>query len=313
MEKNTLNVVIIHKGNSWYLQETIDCLIRQGYSNKVVLIGDDNNNCFAGIVQHINIKSLETEDLLQFRDKYIHISTNPLDYERFCFERWFYLKNYVQNFDCGQFILIDSDVLLFAKPQYFLSRTDCDIMLTLPHNPSIIYFRNKSVAVEIANLIFDIYDTPQIILTQHIIQRQLKGEYSSQGAAWRASKNNAPHFSDMDLLQEFFLICKNRNSSKLLYNKKFNFKPYLFEAPRPENESSEPYFCSNYSVIRNDPSLHLTWNGSKLHLSSGREIGSLHFQSTHGKKFISVVNSICKNTRKASYHHPSPDSINISL
>lgn len=45
---------------------------------------------------------------------YVHLSSNPPEFEKICFRRYFLLAEYLRhNPDCHEFVLIDSDVLLF--------------------------------------------------------------------------------------------------------------------------------------------------------------------------------------------------------
>ncbi|WP_295178309.1 hypothetical protein ACLUPT_16955 [Variovorax sp. SCN45] len=50
----------------------------------------------------------------RFRHAYVHLSSNPPEFERICFRRYFLLAQYLSAHpECRDFVLIDSDVLLF--------------------------------------------------------------------------------------------------------------------------------------------------------------------------------------------------------
>ncbi|MGJ7530234.1 hypothetical protein [Variovorax sp. GB1P17] len=50
----------------------------------------------------------------RFRHAYVHLSSNSPEFEKICFRRYFLLAQYLAaNPECREFVLIDSDVLLF--------------------------------------------------------------------------------------------------------------------------------------------------------------------------------------------------------
>jgi hypothetical protein len=60
-----------------------------------------------------------TWDALKFRWRYKHTSDSPLRYERFCFIRWYYIREFVRRHRIGRFCLLDTDILLFSPIETF--------------------------------------------------------------------------------------------------------------------------------------------------------------------------------------------------
>jgi hypothetical protein len=56
----------------------------------------------------------ESSSIELFRRIYKHMSANPYDYELFCFSRWFYVLDYMREFDIDIVLHLDSDALLFS-------------------------------------------------------------------------------------------------------------------------------------------------------------------------------------------------------
>lgn len=62
-------------------------------------------------IHSINIDEQQSLDLSDFKDDYVHLSTNHVHMERLCFERWFILRNYMRKHDITRAIFLDVDVV----------------------------------------------------------------------------------------------------------------------------------------------------------------------------------------------------------
>lgn len=104
-------VIFIHKGYQPYLEYTIKQSLKK---NDVVFIGDTSLP-----FQHPQLKTEKIRDhydgIDEFSKLYVHLNTTPFDYELFCFNRWFILKNYMKKNNLSTVFYVDSDVLLFTK------------------------------------------------------------------------------------------------------------------------------------------------------------------------------------------------------
>lgn len=109
-------IIILHKGNHDYLKV---CIKQAKYSNpssRIILIGDNSNKKCAlnEGVEHYLISDY-FKSALEFAKNYKHYSTNNYNYELFCFQRWFIIKDFIDSQGIDKFIHIDSDVLLFKN------------------------------------------------------------------------------------------------------------------------------------------------------------------------------------------------------
>ncbi len=108
----SIQIVFIHRGNSWYLPY----VIRQAaYVNRsecpIVLLGDTKQSG-AGIVQ---LDSLQNTKAERFLNCYEHMSSNPHSFEELCFLRWFYLLEHMRRESIDNVLHVDSDVLLYSS------------------------------------------------------------------------------------------------------------------------------------------------------------------------------------------------------
>tara|TARA_R110000868_G_scaffold265860_2_gene524744 strand:+ start:975 stop:1790 length:816 start_codon:yes stop_codon:yes gene_type:complete len=104
-------VILIHKGYQEYLGYTIK---QANKNNFVHLIGDTNPNLTLGNYEFNNMGDY-LEDCDEFRQHYQHLNTTPLDYEVFCYQRWFVLRNFMKQNNLDTVFYIDSDVMLFGE------------------------------------------------------------------------------------------------------------------------------------------------------------------------------------------------------
>ncbi len=105
-------IVFIHQGNSWYLPYALYQAQMVNPDRLISLLG--NGQSWRGI-KTIALTDLESEEIRQFRANYQHLSTNPKEFELFCWLRWFYLSNYLQKNHIPAVLYLDSDALLYSS------------------------------------------------------------------------------------------------------------------------------------------------------------------------------------------------------
>lgn len=105
-------VVLIHMGNPDYLQYSIGKALER---NEVILIGDTKPNILNDRFSFYNISDYLTDEYNTFVKNYKHLSTNPYNFELFCFLRWFVLKEFMCRQNIEVTFYIDSDVMLYVN------------------------------------------------------------------------------------------------------------------------------------------------------------------------------------------------------
>jgi len=104
-------IVFVHKGNPFYLKYTLKQVKYFNPESTIYLLGDDSNNKYP-FVTHVPLNKYSTSAKV-FAGLYKHRSSNDYQYELFCFERWFCIKDFIEEFKLESFIYLDSDVLAF--------------------------------------------------------------------------------------------------------------------------------------------------------------------------------------------------------
>jgi len=107
-------IVFIHKGDSWYLPYVLYQAKHINPDSDIVLIGDGFS--YAGI-RNETLDNYQSDDLQNFINNYIHMSTNPEKFELFCWLRWFHLLEYMCRNNVQSVLHLDSDVLLYSSIQ----------------------------------------------------------------------------------------------------------------------------------------------------------------------------------------------------
>jgi hypothetical protein len=289
----SLSVFLVHRGDSWYLRNSIAALRRAGYTD-IYLLGDDANRHHAGVT-HLPLQELRSEQVLRLEARYVHLAVTPPDYERFCFQRWLYLAEAVHRTQPSQVLLIDSDVLMFAGPEQMASFQDAQYYQILRHNPSVVYFTDPKVLDALCAFLLDIYDRPEAELRSHIAARQAKRQYSSQGPAFFDRYPGALHFSDMDMLQEFWEACDGAVGRISRQTPQGSIRHALL--PGLANPSPSMLFDSNFASMRGRV---FTYDGTRLRVGDGVPVGSLHFQGM-SKRYMSLVDAICSAPVRARF------------
>ena len=139
-------IIFTHKGNPRYLKHALNNARKSNPNSRVILLGDDTNKKI-NKNEHFYIKDyfFSAKD---FEKKYIYQSSNKYEFELFCFQRWFVLKDFVTVNDIEHFIACDSDVLIYEDlSQYFdYSQWKKDYLNVVDRNgPQCVYFTKESI------------------------------------------------------------------------------------------------------------------------------------------------------------------------
>lgn len=107
---NTIPTIIIHSGFQNYLEYTIR---QASKNNKVYLLCNVDINLGLENFETLNFNSL-SDGFDDLKKNYVHLNTTPFEYELFCYQRWFILKNFMSMKKLDVVFYIDSDVLLYV-------------------------------------------------------------------------------------------------------------------------------------------------------------------------------------------------------
>jgi hypothetical protein len=98
-------LIFVHNGNQSYLDNVFEMTRLFNPTLRIILLGDESNKLIAlkHNVEHYSY-SLYYETI-----PYEHFSPNPKEYELFCFERWFILRNFMKEQKIDKIVYSDSD------------------------------------------------------------------------------------------------------------------------------------------------------------------------------------------------------------
>lgn len=106
-------ILIVHQGNTFYLGLVLKQIKLFNPDSRICLISDESTKSYDFVEHHdINIYS---EGMRSFARVYKHLSSNPYNYELFCFQRWFIINEFVRTNKIENFLCMDSDVLLYCN------------------------------------------------------------------------------------------------------------------------------------------------------------------------------------------------------
>ena len=141
-------------GVSDYLQYSLKKALEK---NRVILIGDkdpqikNNQFKFYAVNQYIN------DDFKKFATLYEHLSTNPYNFELFCFLRWFLVKELMVREKIDISFYIDSDVMLYVDVNNEIHKFKQYDFTLLHRTAAISSFITISGINNFCNLLLNIY------------------------------------------------------------------------------------------------------------------------------------------------------------
>lgn len=95
------------------MYDALPQVVRFNRSSRVHLIGDETNRRFGRLVNHHLIDDY-WKQAAAFGEVYEHHSSNPAPFERFCFQRWFVLQEFVESRGIDRFAYVDTDTMVYC-------------------------------------------------------------------------------------------------------------------------------------------------------------------------------------------------------
>ena len=109
------NIIITHKGNPKYLKYVLAQLKATNPSANIILMGDKSNNKYP-YIKHVMLSDYSTL-ANKFANIYIHKNSTDINYELFCYQRWFCVLEYMTKHHLEDVFSLDSDVLVYDNLQ----------------------------------------------------------------------------------------------------------------------------------------------------------------------------------------------------
>lgn len=137
-------IIIVHRGNSFYLEPVLRQIRLFNPESRICLISDSSTNKY-DFIEHHDINQYMT-GANEFSKIYVHMSINPFDYELFCFQRWFIIRDFIRLHRMSYFLCLDSDVLLYCNVDEIFSKyISFDFTVCKEMGPCFSSFNNFSI------------------------------------------------------------------------------------------------------------------------------------------------------------------------
>ena len=129
----------------------------------IVLMGDKNNSRNYEFYKKYNIKHVLIDHYysaaLAFNEIYKHEGPNHFLYERFCFERWLIINEYVQhNSISGNICCLDSDALLYQELDTIFNLMSADLAVCDVVGPQYLIIKKAIILKKYCEFIFKCFD-----------------------------------------------------------------------------------------------------------------------------------------------------------
>jgi len=165
-----LPVLFFQAGDARHLPYTFWQAKHWAGGSPLILLGDESNRHYRGRgLEHVPIRDFASA-VSRLRDLYVHISSNTAEFEFFCLARWLVMEEFARRQGLREFLCLDSDVLIYAKPVDIVSRVPVCRMATVwfgdlggkfaSVSPGTTYIRDPSILVEIQSHIMQFYSNP---------------------------------------------------------------------------------------------------------------------------------------------------------
>ncbi len=105
------NIIITHKGNPSHLKYVLAQIRESNPRANIVLMGDASNDKYP-FVKHAYLDDYFTA-AREFANVYVHKNATSVEYELFCYQRWFCVYEYMKAHNLTDVFALDSDVLLY--------------------------------------------------------------------------------------------------------------------------------------------------------------------------------------------------------
>lgn len=155
MEK--MNIIFIHRGDSWYLSYALKQVKKSNPNANIILLGDESNKKYP-FIKHFEISDY-SKAADNFAQLYKHLSTTSYEHELFCIQRWFIWLEFMQIHNLSSAMFPDTDVLIFQDIKGFISSVPNDYYYSkgTTNHMGFVFFKNIDKLKLVCNYITNSY------------------------------------------------------------------------------------------------------------------------------------------------------------
>ena len=151
----SIPIVFIHAGDDDYLYYSLIQAKMSNPSSNVFLLGDCANRKYESeFVHHFMMEDFFT-GAFEFAGVYRHESPNTYEYELFCFQRWFVLRDFMRALGIERCCYLDSDIMLYED-------IDDPVYHSFTNVWTMLSFNTMRTLEDFCNLVSDYYRDPHL-------------------------------------------------------------------------------------------------------------------------------------------------------
>lgn len=262
-------IIFIHKGNSFYLKDSL--WQAKQYNKRVILLGDESNNQYPEIEFHLmNRYSSGAQYLAQI---YKHFgSLHTYDYQLFCFQRWFILKEFMEANNIPMCFYCDSDIMLYCNisEENMLRPYDLALIIDLENGGASghsSFWKNIDILHQFCAHILYSY------------MNQTKLNYWENFYHTVCIPNNW-EISDMNALSEFGSALWQRDKNAVMSLEKIIADNSIYDVNINEIENSTDYDVIKFPAMQS-PVKNITWTNNLPYCYNKKLKKFIRFKTLH--------------------------------
>jgi hypothetical protein len=133
-------IILIHRGDSFYLAHTIAQARNSNPESRLILLGDRSNSFYLGVEHHRYEDYFEEAREFSKLFTYEHFPNYQYPWILFCHQKYFALRDFVRAQGIDKLLLIDSDVLVYENVgPYFEHFKDSRMTVSGPPQVDLVH------------------------------------------------------------------------------------------------------------------------------------------------------------------------------
>jgi hypothetical protein len=123
-------IILIHKGDSPYLAYAIAQAKTSNPESKIILLGDKGNSYYLGVEHYYYEQYFSEAKKFSESFEYKYFPSYQHSWILFCHQKYFFLREFCKLHQIKQFLLIDSDVMIYDRIDHYFVR-NADVKMTV--------------------------------------------------------------------------------------------------------------------------------------------------------------------------------------
>jgi hypothetical protein len=133
-------IILIHRGDSFYLAHTIAQARSSNPESRLILLGDRSNSFYLGVEHHRYEDYFEEAREFAKLFTYEYFPNYQYPWILFCHQKYFALRGFIRARGIDKFLLIDSDVMVYDKiAPYFDHYKNTRMTVSGPPNVGLVH------------------------------------------------------------------------------------------------------------------------------------------------------------------------------